>query len=37
MKSDVLLELDFLYPPQNVVLGGILFSACPSFRDSESK
>ena len=21
-------------PPQNVVLGGILFSACPSFRDS---
>ena len=24
----------FLYPPQNEVLGGILFSACPSFRDS---
>ena len=24
-------------PPQNIVLGGILFSACPSFCDSESK
>ena len=27
--------VNFVIPPQNKVLGGILFSACLSFRDSE--
>ena len=34
-NDDLWLTLTFLYPLQNVVLVGILFSACVSIRDSE--